>query len=108
VVCRGIIRAGNINARGHDVNEVAGLAFEFAAASGTVGPVGDERRRDAAFVDEMLIHAERRVGGVGPFDAVSSVGIGRAGGDAAAEAEGFAVAGVDRRESELFLFRAEW
>ena len=41
-------------------------------------PMNDERAGDAAFVNEVFVEPERRVGGVGPFGAVALIGIGGA------------------------------
>ena len=50
---------GKINAGGHEVDEVAGLPLEFAAALGidAAWPMGDQRRTDAALVHPLCVLA---------------------------------------------------
>ena len=49
-----------------------------AADIGALGPVRDQRRGDAAFVDIVLVLAEGRIGGVGPRRAVALERVGAA------------------------------
>ena len=68
-----------------------------------VRPVGDQRRRDAALVDPVLVEAERRVGEVGPGGAVALVGVLRAGHaqDVVAEVHRLAAARGAPRDHQL-------
>ena len=76
-----------------------GLVVERAAGLDAGGPVADQRRGDAAFVDPVLVLAERRVGDVRPVPAVGDVGVGRAGHDGRPAAHRPAVARLHRRRS---------
>mgnify|MGYP000082429128 CR=1 FL=1 len=89
-------RLAKVNAGGHEVDEVAGLAFEFAVPlfADAAWPMSDERRADAAFVHPMLVLAERRVAGVGPGEAVAVVGVRAAGHHAGALLHHATIAGA--------------
>src|SRR5205085_1129501 len=65
-----VARAGDFYARRQDVNQVAGLCAKLAAGFNSRGPMGDERRADAAFMAIMLIQTPGSVAGVGPAGAV--------------------------------------
>ena len=106
----GILGAAEINASGHEINEVPGLAFEFAVTLGVdaLGPMGDERRADTAFVHPMFVFSERRVAGVGPSEAVTVIGIGAAGHHLGALLHHPAIAGAARDHVELQIAFAHW
>jgi len=77
---------------------VAGIGVEGRARGEDHGglnsfrPVGDERGRDAAFVDPVLVFSEGGVGDVGPIFSVSDFSLGEAGHDSFAPAKREAVA----------------
>src|SRR5207248_3404334 len=52
------------------IDDVARLAFQLIVAMDASRPVRDQRRRNAAFVNEMLVFAERRVADVAPAFAI--------------------------------------
>lgn len=103
----GVDGSGEVEAGGHDVDEVGGLMDERAVGGGcwggagasnsygdAFGPVGDEGGGDAAFVDPVFVFAEGGVGDVGPVFPVADFGFRWAGHDAVAAAEGVAVTGL--------------
>ena len=97
--CGGAAASRQVRARRSDVNQVAGRVDELVAQrrSDARRPVRDERCGDAAFVDPVLVFAERRVRDVGPAAAVGDESVRRAGHDAGAGAHGPAVARLHRR-----------
>ena len=72
-----IVRLAKVDTGGHKVDEMAGLALEFSVAFFTdaAGPMGNERRADAALVHPMLVLAEWCVAGVGPGQPIAVVGV---------------------------------
>ena len=83
-VLGGVGGAGEVEAGGHDVDEVSGLVAEGAAVGDAGGPVGDERCADAAFMHPVFVFAEGGVGDIGPGLAVGDVGVLGAGHDTGA------------------------
>ena len=81
-----------VEASGHDVDEVGGLAGKGVLFGDSRRPMGDERGCDAAFVNPVFVFAEGGVGDVGPVFAVADFGFREARHDAIAPAEGVAVA----------------
>ena len=63
---RGILGTREVDAGGHDVEDVAGLVVNRAGVRDLAGPVGDEGGADAALVGVVLVEGQRGVAGVGP------------------------------------------
>src|SRR5262249_51237094 len=91
--------AGDVEAGGHDVDQVPRLAPELVLCGDSGRPVGDEGGADAAFVYPVLVLAEGRVADVRPAAAVGDICVARAGLDVWALARGGAVARRRRDES---------
>ena len=63
---RRVCGAGHVEDRRHDVRQVARRVADRARLADAARPVHDQRRRDAALVDPVLVEPERRVRQVGP------------------------------------------
>ncbi len=68
-----------IDAGCHQIDQFAGLFFEFAFSCDVVGPVGNERSRNSAFVYEMFVLAKRCVADIRPAFSISDIRVGRTG-----------------------------
>ena len=58
---RGVIRAGSGYGRCHQIDQMAWCIFQFSLPRDLVGPMSDQRRRDAAFMCPVFVFAERSV-----------------------------------------------
>ena len=93
-------RAGDLEDGGHEIAEVADRGRERAGFGFQAGgPVGDEGRRDAAFVQAGLVAAKGCVGGIGPAGAVGGAA-GARGAPARARRSGL-VHGRERAAAEI-------
>lgn len=92
----GVGGTGELDAGGHDVDEMGWLTGELACLLGSdaAWPVSDEWGADTAFMLPVFVFAEGCVADIGPAATVADVGISWAGHDAVALADGVAVAGL--------------
>ena len=72
-----MLNSRNIHAGGHEIDEVSGLALEPAVVLGVdaLGPMGNQRRRDAAFVRKVFVFAKWCIGHIRPASAHTGEGI---------------------------------
>ena len=97
--------AADIDAGGHDVDEVAGVGAEFVFGGDARRPMGDERGGNAAFVVVVFEEAEGCVLGEGPAFSAEPVGVGFGGVTlGAAGGSGFGVAAVVGHEEDEGVF----
>ena len=95
-----------VEAGGHDVNQVRRIFHPDVLLSDTEWPVGDEGGRDATFMDPVLILTEGGVGDVCPVLAIGDVGLWRTRDDSGALPRGEATAGFLGNHIMLEFIRA--
>src|SRR5438105_1051033 len=61
--------------RCHHIDEVPLLIAQLAHRRNSLRPMGNQGRRDASFLDPVLVFTERRIRNVGPVPAIGDVGI---------------------------------
>ena len=98
-----VLGAAEIDAGGHEIYEVARLAFQFAITRrvNALGPMGGERGTDTAFVHPVFVFAEGRVTSISPSQTVAVIGIIAAGHHLGALLHHAAIAGTARDHVKL-------
>src|SRR5438552_463933 len=74
-----ILRATELQHRGHEVKYMADFLSQLSPRYNTRGPIGNQRRGNAALVNPHLVLPERRVGGIRPTDFETPVRLASAG-----------------------------
>src|SRR5438552_1978481 len=69
--------AGQLHDRRRQIDQMTRIVPQFAVSFDTLGPVNDQRRRDAAFMNEDFRAAQRSIGQVGPAWLQADVRLGR-------------------------------
>src|SRR5262249_4560849 len=92
-----IVNAGDLEARGHDVDDVARFVRDIRSTNDR-GPVGDQRGGDASFQRLVLVAAKRRVAQLRPGAAVDVARIPGTGWNVFRRAFRLAVAAVVREK----------